>query len=152
MSFERALEESLNPIGFDEVVSDTSDSAINFSMPDHLKLGVIGENIAVSYLLKKGYRILDRNKHYRTGELDIIATDCDEVVFVEVRTRRNNPFLPADQTVGPDKLHKLTSAVSSWITEMQYDGFCRIDLIAITIYPNRENKIEHIKSITEAMI
>jgi putative endonuclease len=66
-------------------------------MPDspqdvHKKvLGRKGEKLATDYLKKRGYKILKRNYKTPFGEADIIAQDCEEVVFVEVKTRRYDP-------------------------------------------------------------
>ena len=51
------------------------------------QLGRIGENLASEYLEKQGYLILERNFACRQGEIDIIAREKDEIVFVEVKTR-----------------------------------------------------------------
>ena len=53
------------------------------------QLGKIGENLASEYLEKQGYLILERNFACRQGEIDIIAKDEKEFVFVEVKTRKS---------------------------------------------------------------
>ena len=58
-------------------------------MYENREIGNLGENIAAKYLESSGYHILDRNFRARQGELDIIAVDNDELVFVEVKTRTN---------------------------------------------------------------
>ena len=55
-------------------------------------LGKRGEQLAVSFLEKKGYQILATNWRHRRAEIDIIAMDEDVLVFVEVKTRNNNNF------------------------------------------------------------
>ena len=52
--------------------------------------GKLGEDIAVHYLKQNGYVILDRNFECRQGEIDIIALDKKEIVFIEVKTRTSN--------------------------------------------------------------
>ena len=56
-------------------------------MYERHETGKIGENIAVSYLEKIGYKIIDRNFECRQGEIDIVALDNDIIVFIEVKTR-----------------------------------------------------------------
>jgi len=149
MTLKRALEKSVNTAK-DEMRA--IHKHIDSACPAHLKLGAAGEHIAAEYLLSKGLRIIDRNVHYRRGEIDIIAQDGDEIVFAEVRTRSVGLIMPADRTVGPDKLKKLMLAARTWAEEKNYNGFWRIDLIAITINENKKTDIEHIKNITEGIL
>ena len=53
------------------------------------RIGIIGEGIAANYLKSINYEILDRNFNCKQGEIDIIAKDKEEYVFVEVKTRTN---------------------------------------------------------------
>ena len=55
-------------------------------------LGQTGEDIAEIYLVKKGYKIIERNFSCRQGEIDIIAKYKEEVVFIEVKTRTNKRY------------------------------------------------------------
>lgn len=57
-------------------------------MAKHNKLGLAGENAAIAYLKEKGYTIRDRNWRKNHLELDIIASINNELVIVEVKTRR----------------------------------------------------------------
>ncbi|MFV2082699.1 MAG: YraN family protein, partial [bacterium] len=58
----------------------------------HISIGKRGENIAIRYLRRRGYRMLTRNFLCRLGEIDIVARKGEIIVFAEVRTRRY-PFL-----------------------------------------------------------
>lgn len=149
MSLKRALEESLASFPDFKPVKDNS---VKKNIPEHLKRGIYGENLACEYLERKGYKIIDRNKRYRNGEIDIISQYDGDIVFVEVRTRKENPYMPADTTVGPEKTKRLMNAVNNWVTSNNYTGFYRIDLIAITVSENKSDSIEHIEGITEVMI
>lgn len=145
MSLKHALEKAVG------VSNKTVNVKVNEEAPEHLQLGVKGENLASEYLLRKNYTIIARNVRYRFGEIDIIAKDKDEIVFVEVRTRSIGYIMPADRTVGPDKLSKLTKAANIWVENNNYNGFWRIDLVAITIDQYGKEEIEHIKDITEGI-
>ena len=146
MSLERTLEKALS--FFSSVPVDVT---IDDSAPEHLKTGVRGENLAAKYLASLGHRLLARNVRSRFGEIDIVARDGEDIVFAEVRTRSVGKILPADRTVGPDKLKKLVRAARIWVSENNYEGFWRIDLVAVTINPDGQTEIEHIKDITEGI-
>ena len=56
------------------------------------RLGELGERLAAEYVQKKGMRILEHNYRIRGGEIDLIAQDGREVVFIEVKTRASREF------------------------------------------------------------
>ena len=56
------------------------------------KLGGRGEKIAASFLRRQGYRIIEKNYRTRLGEIDIVAREDEDLVFVEVKTRRSTEF------------------------------------------------------------
>ena len=56
------------------------------------EIGKIGEDLAVQYLFSQGYEIVDRNFRTEHGELDLVAKDCGQFVFVEVKTRTSQRF------------------------------------------------------------
>lgn len=149
MTLARALAKSVKrKYNNDEIISAPSRSA---GKAEHLRLGEEGERMAARYLSGQGYQLLDSNVRYRCGEIDLIAREKDEIVFVEVRVRTVGRVLPADRSVGPDKLRKLETAARTWTESKHYGGFWRIDLIAITITGNSAAEVEHIKNITEGI-
>ena len=95
-------------------------------------LGKTGEEIAEIYLIKNGYKILERNFSCRQGEIDIIARDIKEIVFVEVKTRTNKKYgEPIDSITYYKKKHLI-----KWIQFYLYlkkldNAFIRIDIIEI---------------------
>ncbi|MBQ9266993.1 MAG: YraN family protein [Clostridia bacterium] len=69
-------------------------------------LGKQGEDAVSDFLLESGYEILERNYQCKIGEIDIIALDVDEIVFIEVKTRSQERFgSPADAVDGRKKRH-----------------------------------------------
>ena len=77
------------------------------SILDKQSLGKFGENIAVTKIKNIGYTILTRNFRTRFGELDIIATDKDTIVFIEVKTRKSLKYGFPEEAVSKIKLHKM---------------------------------------------
>lgn len=122
------------------------------TLPPHLQTGKYGEEKAAEYLADLGYRIIAKNVKCSHCETDIIASDGDEIVFVEVRTRSFGWVMPPEYSVGPEKIKKLKKAARIWTENRRYSGFWRIDLIAITIKEGTAPSIEHIKNITEGIL
>lgn len=72
-------------------------------MATHNDLGLLGEDVAIDYLIKHGYQILERNYRYQKGEVDILAKKDDALVAVEVKTRTGNYFGDPHEFVKPKK-------------------------------------------------
>ena len=120
--------------------------------PAHLLTGERGEEAATRFLQNKGYTIIDRNVREGHCEIDIVARDEDELVFAEVRTRTENKLMAAEETVGPRKLSRLIKAGRLWVEKAGYEGFWRIDIVAVTIDGENSTKLEHFISVTEPII
>ena len=115
----------------------------------HLAKGMLGENTAAAYLENNGFILLGRNVRAGRCEIDIIAKEKDEIVFVEVRTRSRGWMMSASESVGPKKTANLMRAACKWTEERNYCGFWRIDLVAVTLEEGKEPVVEHIRNITE---
>ena len=61
------------------------------------ELGRIGENIIADYITKLGYKVVERNFECNQGEIDIIAKDKEELVFIEVKTRTDISYGEASE-------------------------------------------------------
>jgi putative endonuclease len=87
--------------------------------------GNIGEELAVEFLLKKGFKILDRNYHCRIGEIDIIASKDMMISFFEVKYRTystyHNADFPIESAVGMIKKVRIIKAIQSWLVSHGYD-------------------------------
>lgn len=111
--------------------------------------GKSGEELASQYLEKQGYKILDRNFNCHQGEIDIIAKDKDEIVFIEVKTRTNKKYGFASEAVNENKQKHLLRAIKYYIYTKKYENsFIRIDVIEVYI-KNDEININHIKQAIE---
>lgn len=95
-------------------------------------IGEDGERFAVSLLEHQGYTILDRNYTFNHGEIDIVARDRDELVFVEVKMRRNPRFGSPEESVTPAKQELLRRTAEGYVREKDLeDCSCRFDVVAI---------------------
>ena len=75
------------------------------------QIGKNGEDIATDFLIEKGYQIIERNFNCWWGEIDIIALDKNEFVFVEVKTRSNKNYGEASEAVNTQKKKHLWKAI-----------------------------------------
>lgn len=112
---------------------------------DKKEIGDKGEFLASEFLINKGYRILDKNFRTRLGEIDIIAKDKDELVFVEVKARRTSYFGSPEEFVTPQKQQRIKRAALEYLSQNPHSSW-RIDVISIVTEP--ETKIEHFQNIT----
>ena len=100
-------------------------------MAEHNELGKQGEELAVDFLQKNGYEILETNWTFQKAEVDIIAKSGDTLAIIEVKTRSSIDFgLPQD-FVKPKKIQLLVKAVNEYVTQNDLDVSVRFDIIAI---------------------
>lgn len=97
------------------------------------KVGQFGEDHAAKYLIQAGLTILKRNYRCPQGEMDIIAHEGSQLVFVEVRTRTSGRYGWGEESITPQKKARLTRIASHYIRSQGYKTWpsLRFDLIAI---------------------
>jgi putative endonuclease len=119
---------------------------------NHIEFGARGELLAARHLERLGWRIVDRNVRVGRGELDIIAVDGDELVVVEVRTRRIGKLSPSETTVGPHKIKTILKSARRYVEQvLSYDGNWRIDIVAVTVDADGETGVEVFSDVTMGM-
>jgi len=96
-------------------------------------LGERGEALAVRYLRKKGYKILERNYRCRWGEIDLVASDKGSLVFIEIKTRASTDFGQPQEAVGFSKQKKLILSAKAYMVERHVDEEtnARFDVVAV---------------------
>ena len=100
----------------------------------HLRLGKFGEDTAVRLLKIKGYHILARNFKLKSGELDIVALDGTSVVFVEVKTRRQNRFYAPGANLSFRQLKRNFNTGKIYLSLFNIpEAAYRFDLIEVTV-------------------
>lgn len=117
-------------------------------MRNNKAIGYLGENIAVRYLKKHGYKIIERNFSIRCGEIDIIAKHAEFLCFVEVKSRHLTFFGEPYEFVTYKKKEKLKRTARMWLCMNQAsEAKCRFDVISIIFKKNdKVDKIQHIKN------
>ena len=93
-------------------------------------IGRAAEDAAAELLQAKGFSVVERNFRVKAGEIDLVARDRDEIVFVEVRARRSSDFGGAAASVGSAKRAKLVRAAGVWLQARGWTGPCRFDVVA----------------------
>lgn len=114
-------------------------------MAQHNELGNTGEQLAVDFLIKHGYEILERNYRFDKAEVDIIAKLNNTLAIIEVKTRSSIDFGNPQDFVKPKQIQRLVKAVDAYVISNDMDVEVRFDIIAI-IRENKEFKIEHLEN------
>ena len=117
-------------------------------MTETRSLGARGEALAAEYLIEQGYRVVARNHRSRLGELDLIAEDGPETVFVEVKSRLGGEETSPEEAVGPAKVARVVRLAEAYLADAErLDCMWRIDAIAVLLDPaGRLIRLDHIRN------
>lgn len=106
--------------------------------------GPLGERLAAGFLRKRGLKILQRNVRSKLGEIDLIARQGDEVVFVEVKTRTGDAWGDPELAVSPSKQRKISLTALAFAERHNLRGHpLRFDVVAVVLHPGAEPEITH---------
>ena len=105
-------------------------------------LGKLGEERVAKYLKSKGYIILKRNWRDRFGEVDIIAETKENIVFVEVKTRKEDAMLSGLEAVDEKKMRLIKNEAVMFTKRLNTDSQPRIDVAEVTYCEGRDGKYE----------
>ncbi|TMI90627.1 MAG: YraN family protein [Bacillati bacterium ANGP1] len=98
------------------------------------RLGRLGEEAAVAVLRSRGYRILERNVRLRRGEVDVIAEEHGNLVFVEVKARRSEVYGTPAEAVGPRKQRALAALAAAYCSRRGLgERACRFDVVEVRL-------------------
>jgi len=114
-------------------------------MAQHNELGKKGEQLAVDFLLSKGYDILERNYRFDKAEVDIIAQQNDILAIIEVKTRSTADFGNPQDFVKPKQIQRLVKAVDEYVNLNDLDVEVRFDIVAI-IKEGKQFNMEHLEN------
>lgn len=118
----------------------------------HNKIGQLGEDIAVKYLLKENYYIIQRNYRNKFGEIDIIAAKNNYTIFIEVKSRSSEKYIElAHSLYYKQRAHLKRAATFYFVEKNIHLGAIRFDLITIKINTGfkRIDKLKHYKNIID---
>ncbi len=110
------------------------------------RAGDRGEQIALDYLIDKGYSLVERNYRTRYGEVDLILRSGDTMVFVEVKLRRGLGFGDPLESVTSRKQATIRSLAESYLAERDPDfENVRFDVVGI-LETRYETEIQHVRN------
>lgn len=117
-------------------------------MPD-ISFGAFGEQLAEKYLIGKNYYILARNYHSRFGEIDLIASDGQSIVFVEVKTRTQHQFGTPLEAITRHKLSKIVKTSQFYLSQRNlHNQPYRFDAIEVILNSSEKPIVNHLMNIT----
>lgn len=114
-------------------------------MAEHNERGWWGERKAAEYLEHKGYRILWRDWRDGHRDIDIVAVDADQLVIVEVKTRRNNDYMEPEQAVDLRKMRSLGIAADKFVKTYGIELPLRFDIVSVIGTGDNDCVIRHIE-------
>ncbi len=112
-------------------------------MARHNIFGAEGELLAKKYLEEKSYEILEENWTFKKSEIDLIAYKDSKIIFVEVKSRRNNTFAEPEDFVSPEKQKNMALAADEYVYLMDHQYEIRFDIISVLFDKFGEPLIRH---------
>jgi len=106
--------------------------------------GRYGENIAKEYLIKKGYVFIEANFENKIGEIDLIMSDGDWLVFVEVKYKSDDRLGIPEEMISPNKIWQVKRVAESYLVERRIKYFEKFRLDAVCIL---DKEIRHYENI-----
>jgi putative endonuclease len=116
-------------------------------MAEKDELGRRGERIAERFLEDAGLDILDRNWRCSIGELDLVARDGDETVFIEVKTRSGQAYGHPFEAITPAKLARLRRLAYAWCATRGAQQRIRVDAISVLAPKGGVVVVEHLVDV-----
>ncbi|MGB9749656.1 MAG: YraN family protein [Caldisericia bacterium] len=111
-------------------------------------LGKKGEELAKNYLIKSGYKIIEKNFRSKYGEIDLICEKDNSIIFIEVRTKSNLEFSLPEETITSKKIEHLKKTSLDYLSKSNKKfKDIKFEFIGIVFLSNNDYKINHIKDI-----
>jgi len=115
-------------------------------MASNRDIGIIGEQEAIKYLKRMGYKIIERNFKTKKGEIDVIAMDNDILSFIEVKTRKTDKFGLPCESVNLRKQHTMGTVSLIYMAKKgMFNRPCRFDVVEVYMDGESVKEIRLIK-------
>lgn len=119
-------------------------------MAEHNDLGNLAEELAATFLEKKGYKILVKNFRYQRGEIDIIAEFNNQIIIIEVKARGSDIFMEPQEAVTKTKIKSLVMVADFFMKDRNLNQEVRFDIIAVLPDEKRKLQITHLEDAFES--
>lgn len=108
-------------------------------------IGKEGEEAATNYLKVKGFEIIERNFHFSNiGEIDIVAKDQNQTIFIEVKSRLTLEFGEPEYAITPKKIKQIKKMAELYLYDRGIEEIdCRFDVIAVVLGDGKNPQIKH---------
>ncbi|MFA5827193.1 MAG: YraN family protein [Candidatus Paceibacterota bacterium] len=132
------------------------------------KIGEIGENIAVRFLMKHNFSILDRNYTKKWGEIDIVAEKANKIYFIEVKSVSRetlNTFIPKsyadsderyqhrpEDNMHPWKLKRLSRTIQTYLLNKNIDEEKEWQVDLLVVYMCQKDKKARVKVVSDIIL
>lgn len=110
------------------------------------KIGLEGEKRVANHLRKQGFTVIKQNYTCRYGEIDIIAQNNEYVLFVEVKTRKENSLVSGVEAVDVFKQNRILKTANDYLSKTECELQPRFDVAEVTISENNSYKLHYIKN------
>ena len=94
--------------------------------------GVKYEQHALAFLKQQGLLLICQNFYCRFGEIDLIMSDQETLVFIEVRYRKNQDYGGAEASITRQKQRKIIKTAKHYLSQLESEPYCRFDVVAIS--------------------
>ena len=105
------------------------------------KTGAEGEKRVANFLRKKGFAIVNRNFQSKYGEIDISAENNEYILFVEVKTRKENSLVSGVEAVDAFKQRRITITANEYIVKTQCQKQPRFDIAEVTVFEKNDGNL-----------
>ncbi|TEW51308.1 YraN family protein [Psychromonas algicola] len=94
--------------------------------------GVKYEKQALAFLKQQGLLLVCQNFYCRFGEIDLIMSEQDTLIFIEVRYRKNQEYGGAEASITRQKQQKIIKTAKHYLSQLEYEPYCRFDVVTIS--------------------
>ncbi len=109
-------------------------------------LGKSGEEVAIAYLKKNKFKVIERGFRFHRGEIDIIAYERDTLVFIEVKTRKSLEFGLPEESVTSFKQQQIRKIAEAYLAMRSLRNVpCRFDILSLFFSPKDGYRVNHLR-------